>query len=158
MERDVSLAVCGSCVPCPYNQPLHSLSLVHGVMNPQVPALHQGLLCPDSLPVSALPAPPAQPSLWVPGWAQARGHCWGQGDAVFRGVSKSQDPPAVLHRPDHLPLRGGCPATDSPEHALPATCSCTSPAPGCQGELGQALTLFTDACEMKVGEKGDGLG
>lgn len=95
LERDVSLAVCGPCVPCPYNQPLHSLSLAHGVMNPQVPTLHQRLPCPDSLPVPALPAPPVQPSLpclWVPGWAQARGHCQGKGDAVFRGMSKLQDP------------------------------------------------------------------
>lgn len=30
----------------PYNQALHSLSLVHGVMNPQVSSLHQRSLCP----------------------------------------------------------------------------------------------------------------
>lgn len=65
--------------------------------------------------------------------------------------------PSSATQPDLLAMRGGCLATDSPERALPATRSCTSPAPGCQGELGQALALLTDAHEMKVEEKGDSL-
>lgn len=47
---------------CSYNQPLHSLSLAHGVMNPQVLVLHHRLLCPASVPVLTLPAPQAHPS------------------------------------------------------------------------------------------------
>lgn len=70
---------------------------------------------------------------------------------MLRGMSKSQDPPQC-YTALTTPNAGRLPSpTDSPDHALPAYCSSTSP--GHRGP-GQTLTLLADAHEMEGAEGG----
>lgn len=106
---------------CPCNWPPHSLPLAHEMMNPEVPAPCQRLLCPPSLPVVALPAPPAHPTHPYPLAAVS--------SAVFAPAPLQQSHGMGAQAPGtgRAVAAGRLPSsTDSPEHTLPATHSSTS--------------------------------